>query len=149
VQGRVFMQNEEGGVGIIGRAQSDSQYYLLQLGKDPKTGGKKWWILKQDRGVWSEIASGSYKFIAGAFYLLRLDMRGSTLTASVATDFGTGHTFTVLGSGDDHSYSAGKVGVRAWGAIASFDSIVVMSQPPVGGNTPNADPHRLANSSDW
>jgi hypothetical protein len=128
VQGYVIMPDENGGVGILGRVQNASQYYQLELRKDPTTGVKKWWISKRDKGVWTHIASGNYNFIANAFYFLRLDMRGSLLTAAVAADAGTYHTFTILGSGTDTSFTAGKIGVRSWGSTARFDEIKVTSE---------------------
>jgi len=125
VQGRVFVHREKGGVSILGRVQSDTMYYALELSKDPRTDEKKWWILKNDRGTRWPLASGSYNYVAGAFYFLRLTMRGDTLTASIATDVGTGHTFVNLGSVSDHSFAQGRIGVQTWGTTASFDSVQV------------------------
>lgn len=130
VQASVILSDENGGVAILGRLQNDSQYYQLALRKDPHTGEKKWWISKNDHGSWIHIASGPYDFIANAFFALRLDMYGNQLTASVAAEMGTGHSFMVLGSGTDTRFAAGKIGVRAWNSAAKFDEVKVMSASP-------------------
>jgi hypothetical protein len=129
VQGQVFLGDENGGISLLGRVQNASQYYQLELKKDPATGMKKWWIFKNDRGVWTHIASGNYPFVANAFYFLRLDMRGSLLTAFVALESGSGHSFRLLGSGTDTSFATGKIGVRSWGSTARFGEIRVTSRP--------------------
>jgi hypothetical protein len=129
VQANILLANDSGGIAILGRVQNPSQYYQLALQKDAHTGEKKWWISKNDNGVWKHIASGHYNFLTNAFYHLRLEMHGSLLTASVAADGGTGHTFLPLGSGTDTSFTTGKIGIRAWGSTAKFDEIRVLSHP--------------------
>jgi hypothetical protein len=130
VQASVVLSDENGGVAILGRVQNDSQHYQLSLKRDQHTGARKWWLSKTDGEAVTHIASGDYDFIAGAFYYLRLEMHGSQLTASVAAEMGTGHTFMVLGSGTDTRFAMGKIGVQAWGSAAKFDEIRVISASP-------------------
>lgn len=110
---------------LLGRVQNDQQYYQLELKKDA-SGNKKWWLWKNNYGAWSEIASGPFDYSAGNYYLLRLDLSGSTLTASVSVDYG--NFFQVLGSGSDNTYSTGKIGLRSWGSGGRFDAIKVTSR---------------------
>ncbi|MGN9812858.1 hypothetical protein ACTMSW_26335 [Micromonospora sp. BQ11] len=124
VQGYVKLDNEAGGAALLGRVQDNSHFYQLELKKDA-AGTKKWWIWKNDGGTWTVIASGPFAFTAGSYYLLRLDMSGSTLSASVSTTFGS--SFQSLGSGTDSAYTSGAIGVRAVGHPASFDDLRVSS----------------------
>ncbi|HEY5583152.1 MAG TPA: glycoside hydrolase [Ruminiclostridium sp.] len=113
-----------GGVCLLGRVQDNSHYYQLEFKKDA-SGVKKWWIWKNDGGAWTLVSSGNYAYVANTYYLMRLDMNGSTLTASVSTDYGS--SFSTLGSGQDTRYTSGKIGVRSWGSGGAFDAIKVVS----------------------
>ncbi|MFC5531448.1 glycoside hydrolase family 30 protein [Cohnella yongneupensis] len=112
-----------GGVCLLGRVQDNSHYYQLEFKKDT-SGNRKWWIWKNNGGSWTQIASGYYPYEANTYYLTRLDMNGSRLTASISTDFG--NSFVTLGSGQDTQYTSGKIGVRSWGSGGSFDAIRVI-----------------------
>ncbi len=124
VQGYVNLANDNDGISLLGRVQSPSQLYALQLRKDPNTGVKKWWIWKNNGGNWTALASGNYNYAANTYYLMRLDMQGSNLTASISTDFG--NTFQTLGGASDSSYATGMIGVESFGSGGdSFDQIKV------------------------
>jgi hypothetical protein len=124
VQGFVNLADENGGACILGRVQSNSQYYQLELKKDTSA-VKKWWLWKNNSGTWTQIAAGNYTFVANSYYLLRLEMNGSSLTAKVSTDYGV--NFTTLGSGTDTTFISGKIGVRGWGTVCMFDDVKVVS----------------------
>ncbi len=127
VQGYVNMTGEDGGVALLGRLQDASHYYQVELRKDVSgTGTKKWYIWKNDGEQWTELAGGSFNFAPNTYYLLRLDMSGSTLTAQISTDYGG--SFQTLGSGTDSRYTSGKIGVRSWDNFTRFDTIRVESR---------------------
>gem|GEM_PF-1725016 len=125
LQSYVNLSSENGGVALLGRVQDATQYYQLELKKD-SAGVKKWWIWKRNNNTWTEIASGPFNFTTGTYYLLRFDMHANTLSASVSTDWGS--TFTALGTGQDSSYTAGKIGLRAWGGAGQFDVVQVTTR---------------------
>ncbi|WP_227013503.1 glycoside hydrolase family 30 protein [Paenibacillus psychroresistens] len=121
VQGYIKLVNDTlGGVALLGRVQDNSHYYQLELKRDT-AGKRKWWIWRNNGGSWMQIASGYYPYASNTYYLTRLDMNGSKLSASISTDFG--NSFVTLGSGQDTLYSSGKIGVRSWGTGGSFDAI--------------------------
>ena len=122
VQGYAKLSDEAGGAAILGRVQDATHFYQLELKKDAG-GAKKWWIWKNDGGTWTTVASGAFTFAAGSYYLLRLDLNGTALSASVSTNYGS--SFQPLGSGNDSRYSSGGVGLRAVGHPASFDEVRV------------------------
>ncbi|MBJ6362862.1 glycoside hydrolase [Paenibacillus sp. GCM10012307] len=125
VQGYIKLNDiTNGGASLLGRVQDNSHYYQLELKKD-SSGMRKWWIWKNNGGSWTQIASGYYPYEADKYYLIKLDMNGSNLTASISTNFGS--TFTTLGYGQDSQYSSGKIGVRSWGTGGAFDAIRVIA----------------------
>lgn len=121
VQGYVVANSNSGGICLLGRVQDSTHFYQLEL---KQANG---WYLFQRNGssTWNAIASGSFNFASNTYYLLRLDMNGSTLTASYSTDYGS--TWNTLGSGNDSTYSSGGIGVRVWGTAGRFDQIKVIS----------------------
>jgi len=112
-------------VALVARAQDATHFYQLELKKNA-SGTPQWWIWKDDGGTWTELASGPFAFSADTYYLLRLDVSGSSLTASVSTDYGS--SFQNLGSATDSSFGSGRVGLRATGPAASFDEIRVTAR---------------------
>jgi hypothetical protein len=122
VQAYVKLADEAGGAALLGRVQDSTHYYQLELKKD-SSGTKKWWIWKRDGSTWTNLASGNYSFSPGTYYLLRLDLDGSRLTASVSANYGAG--YQPLGSATDTAYGAGKVGVRSFSSPAGFDEVRV------------------------
>ena len=111
------------GACVLGRVQDATHYYQLELKPDPATGTRMWWIWKRDGGSWQRIASGAYAYELGRYYHLRLEMKGSTLTAAVSSN--GGGSFSVLGSGTDGRYATGRIGLRSWGAATTFDVVRV------------------------
>ncbi len=108
------------GIGLLGRVQDGTHFYQLEI-KD----GNTWDIYKDNGGTWTPLASGSFTWTAGTYYLLKLDMNGSTLTASYSTDNGT--NWNTLGTGTDSTFASGEVGLRVWGTTGRFDQITVIS----------------------
>ncbi len=125
VQGSVNLGDDTTGfLGILGRATDTNHWYQLSLRKD--TGGvKKWMLLAKNGGASTTIASGDYNYLANTYYHLRLDMNGSTLTASISTN--AGGTWTTLGSVSDTTLTSGKIGVKATNSTAMFDDLKVIS----------------------
>jgi pectate lyase len=121
VEASVFMTGDDGGAGIIGRAQDRNHFYLLQLKQFRRLRG--WFLHRRDGTRWVDIATGAYPWVQGVRYNLKLDLRGSALTAYISTD--GGQTYTRLGGVDDATYRSGRIGVRAWDTEAYFDDVKV------------------------
>ncbi len=122
VEAYVRVANTTGIAGVLGRVQSAGSFYQLELRTE--AGVESWLITKLENGVWTRIASGPFDFSAGSYYLLKLTMAGSSLSAAVSSDYG--QNLTVLGSGVDGSFRSGKVGMRAQGSGATFDVVRVV-----------------------
>jgi phosphatidylinositol-3-phosphatase len=111
-----------GEIGIIGRAQDASHYYQLSLTRDEQ-GNRKWWILKNDGGVVTVLASGVQYFQSGYYYLLRLRMYKQHLEASISSDKGL--TFNALGFAEDTRYRNGRIGLMTRNTKGAFDNVAV------------------------
>lgn len=111
-----------GEIGLIGRAQDSSHYYQLSLKRDA-LGNRKWWLLKNDGGAVTVLASGNQYFQSGYYYLLRLRMYKQHLEASISYDRGV--TFNALGFAEDTQYRSGKIGLLSTNTKAAFDNISV------------------------
>jgi hypothetical protein len=111
-----------GEIGIIGRAQDASHYYQLSLKRDA-SGNKKWWLLKNDGGVVTVLASGVQYFQSGYYYLLRLRMYKQHLEASISFDKGL--SFDALGFAEDTRYRSGRVGLFTSNTKGVFDNVAV------------------------
>ena len=121
VEASVYVTGVDGGAGIIGRAKDKNHFYLLQLKQFRKLWG--WVLHRRDGDHWVDIAWGSYSWTAGRRYNLKLDFRGSTLTALISLDGGL--TYTRLGGTTDATYASGRIGLRAWDTTAYFDNVRV------------------------
>ena len=111
-----------GEIGIIGRAQDASHYYQLSLKRDA-AGNRKWWLLKNDGGVITVLASGIQYFQSGYYYLLKLTMYKQHIEASISYDKGL--TFNALGFAEDTQYRTGKIGLTTKNTKGVFDNIAV------------------------
>jgi hypothetical protein len=116
-----------GEIGVIGRAQDATHYYQLSLRRD-EAGNKKWWIVKNDGGVITVLASGLQYFQSGYYYLLRLRMYKQHLEASISFDKGV--SFDSLGFAEDTQYRNGRIGLMTRNTKGTFDNVAV--------NTPGA-----------
>jgi hypothetical protein len=117
----VNLSNLTGGLAILGRAADSSHYYQLEV-KRNSSGQPIWALSLRDGATVTTLASGSLSYTAGSWRRLRLTMNGATLTAESSTD---GTNFNSLGTATDGRYGQGRVGLRAWGAAASFDDLLV------------------------
>jgi acid phosphatase len=111
-----------GEIGIIGRVQDASHYYQLSLKRDA-LGNRKWWILKNDGGVVTVLASGIQYFQSGYYYLLRLKMYKQHIEASISSDKGL--TFNSLGFAEDTQYRNGRIGLITKNTKGVFDNVAV------------------------
>jgi hypothetical protein len=111
-----------GEIGIIGRAQDASHYYQLSLKRDD-LGNRKWWLLKNDGGAVTVLASGIQYFQSGYYYLLRLRMYKQHIEASISYDKGL--TFNSLGFAEDTQYRNGKIGLVTRNTKGVFDNVAV------------------------
>jgi hypothetical protein len=111
-----------GEIGIIGRAQDASHYYQLSL-KTDASGNRKWWLLKNNGGAVTVLASGIQYFQSGYYYLLRLRMYKQHIEASISADKGL--TFNALGFAEDTQYRSGKVGLMTRNTKGVFDNVAV------------------------
>jgi hypothetical protein len=109
---------------VLGRVRDASHWYELSL---KQVSGQRRWVLAERNGSsTATLAQGAYAWTTGTYYHLRLDMTGSTLTASVAV--GSNGTFTTLGTATDTSYPSGRIGLRSAGTRASFDTVKVIQR---------------------
>jgi pectate lyase len=125
LEASVYVTGIDGGVSIIGRAQDKKHFYMLQLKQYRRTHG--WFIHRRDSTGWVDLAFGNYPWVANQHYHLKLDMQGSSLTASISTDGGV--SYTTLGSVNDPTYASGRIGVRAWDTTAYIDDVKVYTTP--------------------
>jgi hypothetical protein len=117
----VNLSNLAGGASILGRVVDATHYYQLSIQRG-SNGQPAWVLTKRDGEVWTTLASGSLGYTAGGWVRLRLTMSGSSLKTEMSKD---GTTFSVLGTATDSSYAAGRIGLRSWGVMASFDEVLV------------------------
>jgi len=111
------------GIAVLGRVQDASHYYEAEL-KQLDDGSFIWDISKNDGGTWTLLTSGGYNWSTNHYYTLRLDMNGGTLTASLSSDLG--QSYQTLGTTTDSRFTAGEIGLRAWGGtVGSFDVVRV------------------------
>ncbi len=97
--------------GILGRWHDFNDTYMLLL-RD----GTKWQLAKRVAGAFSQIGSGSFTPVTGAWYTLGLTFSGSTITASINS--------TVLKTIKDVSLTSGMVGFHTLTAV-EYDSVAV------------------------
>jgi hypothetical protein len=114
-----------GGAGIIGRATSSSQYYLLELRPQINGSLPYWYLLKRSSSPSVILASGPlHAPDKNPTYGLRLTFAGSRITASIAFD--GSQNYQVLGTATDSSYPTGQIGLYTWvSAARSFQSVNV------------------------
>ena len=127
VEATVQVTGDDGGIAIIGRAVDNNHFYMLQLKQYRRTHG--WFIHRRDGagGGWVDLAFGDYPWVANQQYRLKLDMQGSSITASISADGGA--TYTTLGSVNDSTYTHGRIGVRTWDTTAYVDDVRVYTTP--------------------
>jgi hypothetical protein len=126
VEAAVRMSTTSGGAMVLGRVRDSQHWYQLQLRRSPISGKLAWYLHKRDGASYITLASGAYNWRANTYYHLRLEMKGSSLVASVSTNGGA--TFTRLGSATDASYTSGRIGVRGWGTRSWFDAVKVFAR---------------------
>ncbi|MDR6550258.1 hypothetical protein [Paenibacillus qinlingensis] len=97
--------------GIIGRYVDNNNYYLLRLSTNQVQ------LLKKVNGTFTTLAYKSYTVNPNSVYNLKLSMRGSTLVGSVNGV----NELTV----NDTSHTAGKIGLRTYNQVATFDNVLV------------------------
>ena len=117
----VNLANLGGGISVLGRVVDATHYYQLSIQRNA-SGAPVWMLNKRDGNTWTTLASGAMTYSAGSWVRLRLTMSGSSLKAELSRD---GTTFNLLGSATDTRYTAGRIGLRSWGATASFDEVLV------------------------
>ena len=128
------------GVDLVYRATDRSHFYELELVREAD-GSKQWEIWRNTAGSWTNLARGLVDFTSGVEYGLRVQVIGSHFVASLSRDGGA--TYDILGSADDTSYAAGKIGLRAWGSMqAAFDQVLI-----TGENGATAAPSTAPSSS--
>jgi hypothetical protein len=107
------------GIALLARAQDGTHYYEAELKKNG-SGNQLWTISKNDGGVWTLLACGSYAWPVGSYTNIRLSVQGNSLTMGV---WQPGGTWLTLGTGHDNQFVSGRLGVRTWGLTGSFDIV--------------------------
>lgn len=107
-------------IGLLARVQDASHFYALAL-----QNGATWTLYKNESGVTIPLAGGTYPYAANTYYILKLDLNGSTLTASISSDDGS--TFQTLGSSTDATWPAGTIGLLTGNTGGRFDEVHVDS----------------------
>ncbi len=120
VRSYLVASSTSGGISLLGRVQDGNHFYQLEV-KD----GNRWGIWKNNGGSWSNIASGSFNWSANSYYLFKFDLNGNTLAASYSSD--NGNSWNSLGSGNDGTWSSGKIGVRLSNITGRFDQVKVIA----------------------
>ena len=108
-----------GEASILGRWSNATNYYELALGN----GANKWTLRKVVGGTATTLGTGTFNFSVNSWYMLKLSMIGSTITASASTD---GTSFNTLTTVTDTALTSGKIGVRGGNIAAAFDDILVV-----------------------
>lgn len=124
VQSYVNFANTSGSTAILGRFQDATHYYDAEMHQNGN-GTDQVQIWKNNGNTWTLVAAGNYTYAANTYYLLKLDLNGSTLTASVSANHGS--SFQTVTTGSDTTFTAGKIGLRAWGTPANFDAVQVIA----------------------
>jgi PA14 domain/Fibronectin type III domain len=117
----VNLTDLKGGASILGRVVDATHFYQLEIKRD-SNGNPGWFLIKRDGKDFVTLASGPLSYTAGTWIKLRLTMSGSTLRAESSVD---GSSYTLLGTAADDSYTAGRIGLRAWWATAHFNDLLV------------------------
>ena len=111
-----------GEIGIIGRAQDASHYYQLSLRRD-ESGNKKWWLLKNDGGVVTVLASASS--ISRAAITICSGSGCTSSTSRLPFHIDKGLSFNALGFAEDAQYRSGKIGLITRNTKGVFDNVAV------------------------
>jgi len=123
-----------GGVALLGRVQDAGHYYEYELRPDFNGTGKLFWYIWKFDGNWNLLASGAAESAPTAPFALRLDVRGSTISAYMGA---TTATLKALGGATDGTFAKGMGGLRNWGQAATFGPLSatgdLASAVPVGG----------------
>jgi len=114
----VNLENLNGGICLLGRVQDTTHYYQLEI-KENSAGQVNWWIWKENGGIWTNLGSGPLSYTAGSWVYLSFTLNGSQLTAQMSPASNPSN-ITTLGSTVDSTWSAGRVGLRAWGSAGRF-----------------------------
>jgi pectate lyase len=114
-------------VAVLARAQNTSSYYYLALSNAGSV------VLgKRSGGALSTLASAPTTVTTGTWHTLRLEAFGATLRGFVGN--------TQLVTATDGTFVAGRVGLAAYYAAATFDDVQVTDVPGDGEEPPPTDP---------
>jgi pectate lyase len=111
-------------VGVIARAQTSSQYYALTL-----TGSGGVQIVKRAGGSPVVLGGGAAGVVTGSWHTVRLEATGTSLRGYV--------NGSLVVTATDGTFAAGRVGVAAAYASASFDDVDVAT---LSGAPPSGEP---------
>jgi len=121
----VNLKNLNGGICLLGRVQDATHYYQLEI-RENSAGKVMWWIQKDNGGTYTMLASGPLSYTAGSWVYLSFTLNGSRLTAQMSPASNSSN-ITTLGSVVDSTWSAGRVGLRAWGSAGWFAQALVVA----------------------
>ncbi len=124
VQAAVRPMEDRGGGAVLGRVQGANAYYQLELRR--VNGQKSWTLYRRTPTSWVRLGGGLFDYTIGQPITLRLDMRGTTLTAAASRNGGS--SFSTLGTVTDGAYRTGRVGLRAWDTPVRFDTVQVIAR---------------------
>ncbi|MFC4807759.1 cellulase family glycosylhydrolase [Paenibacillus sp. GCM10023250] len=116
--------------GLIARASADfSSYYTLRL----NYGQNKIQLYKKVGGVWTKLGEAEVPASPGAWYLLRLELRGGAIAGYV-----NGIRKIAVSDG---SLTQGYAGLRTYEQTAVFDNFIVAApeSPPAGTMSAEAE----------
>ncbi|QGQ94441.1 hypothetical protein EHS13_05740 [Paenibacillus psychroresistens] len=107
---------------IVGRLFANDQFYQFEIT------GTHWFIYKNDRAQWTQLAGGSYNSDTSTFYNLKMEFNSSNITAFIND--------IEVGTATDSTFSTGKIGLRQYSSTAKYDNVSVQSIEEAP--TPNA-----------
>ncbi|MBB5874559.1 pectate lyase [Allocatelliglobosispora scoriae] len=113
-------------VGLIGRAQSMTNYYYLALGPGQVLLGKR------TGGGYATIASAPASVSTGTWATLRFEAFGGSLRGYL--------NGALAVSGTDSAFATGKIGLTTYYSGASFDDVVVTDSPGPGPSISPSSP---------
>ena len=121
----VNLENLNGGICLLGRVQDTTHYYQLEI-KENSAGQVSGSIWKDNGGTYTNLGSGPLSYTAGSWVYLSFTLNGSQLTAQMSPASNSSN-ITTLGSAVDSTWSAGRVGLRAWGSAGWFAQALVVA----------------------
>lgn len=127
VQARVKPLGTTGLVGLLGRASGSTKFYRLAL-----VAGSQAQLQVVNGSSVTVLGSVSRTFAAGTWYTLRLEVSGTTVSATVDG--------AAVGQGTSSVSPTGRIGLQTLTSTATFDDVLVSSAGSPPSTSPSTSP---------